>query len=33
MKILENVLTVTDFIRLYESAGWGRQSEDIVRVS
>lgn len=33
MKILENVLEVKDFIRLYESVGWGKKSEDIVRVS
>lgn len=33
MKILENVLTATDFIRLYESVGWGKKDEDIVRVS
>ncbi len=33
MKIIENVLTATDFIRLYESAGWGKKSEDIVQVS
>lgn len=28
MKILENVLTAKDFIKLYESAGWGKNSED-----
>ena len=33
MKILENVLTAKDFIKLYESAGWGKNSEDIVQVS
>jgi len=33
MKILENVLTTTDFIKLYESAGWGKKCEDIVQVS
>ena len=33
MKILENVLTATDFIKLYESAGWGKKCEDIVQVS
>lgn len=33
MKILENTLTATDFIRLYESAGWGKKSEDTVQVS
>ena len=33
MKILENVLTTKDFIKLYESAGWGKNSEDIVQVS
>lgn len=33
MKILENVLTAADFIKLYESAGWGKKCEDIVQVS
>ena len=33
MKILENVLTVADFIKLYESTGWGKKCEDIVQVS
>ena len=33
MKILENVLTVTDFMKLYESAKWGKCREDIVQVS
>lgn len=28
MKILENILTATDFIRLYESAGLGKKSEE-----
>lgn len=33
MKILENVLTVTDFIRLFQSAGWGNVNEKLVQVS
>lgn len=33
MKILENNLTTADFIRLYESAGWGTKREDMVHVS
>ena len=33
MKILENVLSATDFNRLCESAGWRTASEDIVQVS
>ena len=33
MKILENVLTAKDFIKLYESAEWEKNSENIVQVS
>ena len=32
MKILENVLTAKDFIKLYESAEWEKNSEDIAQV-
>lgn len=33
MKILENQLTVNDFSRLYQSAGWGWPNEKMIQVS
>lgn len=33
IKILENQLTTADFMRLYQSAGWGCPSEKMVEVS
>lgn len=33
MKILENQLTTEDFIRLFQSAGWGNPSNELVQVS
>ena len=33
MKILENQLTVNDFSRLYQSAGWGCPNEKMIQVS
>lgn len=33
MRIIENTLTAADFIKLYESTGWGKCKEDMVQVS